>query len=176
VSGINRKFAEGFNEKVKIHVLRSGEIKIFEMFDDKEYEMPYDALPDGILRALYILLALSSAINYAKVHGLEKRLAILLEEPETHAFLFLLRLLINYIKRASQKIYIVISTHNPLLATALRDEVKNFKAYYVYRDENGYTNIAELDMDKMAKDLITFEDIMSKNPNDVLREYVLKRL
>jgi hypothetical protein len=46
----------------------------------------------------------------------------------------------------------------------------------VYRDENGYTNIAELDMDKMAKDLITFEDIMSKNPVDVLREYVLKRL
>jgi len=28
-----------------------------------------------------------------------------------------------------------------------RDEVKNFKAYYVYRDENGYTNIAELNMD-----------------------------
>jgi len=44
----------------------------------------------------------------------------------------------------------------------------------VYRDENGYTNIAELDMDKMVKDLITFEDIMSKNPVDVLKEYTLK--
>jgi hypothetical protein len=172
VSDINREFAEGFNEKVEIRVLRSGEARIF----DKEYEMPYNALSDGILRTLYILLALSSAINYTKVHGLEKKLAILLEEPETHTFPFLLRLLINYIKKASQKIYIVISTHNPLLPTALRDEVKNFRAYYVYRDENGYTNIAELDMDKMAKDLITFEDIMSRNPNDVLREYVLKRL
>jgi hypothetical protein len=70
----------------------------------------------------------------------------------------------------------VISTHNQLLSTAIRNEVKNFRAYYVYRDENDYTNIAELDMDKMAKDLITFEDIMSRNPNNVLREYVLKRL
>ena len=52
--------------------------------------------------------------------------------------------------------------------------VKNFRVYYVYRDENGYTNIAELDMDKMVKDLITFEDIMSKNPVDVLKEYTLK--
>jgi predicted ATPase len=49
------------------------------------------------------LLALNSAINYAKVHGLEKRLAILLEEPESHIFPFLLRLLIDYIKRVSQK-------------------------------------------------------------------------
>jgi len=68
----------------------------------------------------------------------------------------------------------VISSYNPLLPTAIQDEVKNFRAYYVYRDENGYTNIAELDMDKMAKDLITFEDIMSKNPVDVLKEYTLK--
>jgi predicted ATPase len=143
VSDINREFAEGFNEKVEMHVLRSGEARIF----DKEYEIPYDTLSDGILRALYILLALSSAINYAKVHELEKRLVILLEEPEAHAFPFLLRLLINYIKKALQKVYIVISTHNPSLPTALRDEVKNFKAYYVYRDENGYTNIAELNMD-----------------------------
>uniref|UniRef100_A0A7J2U4U3 ATP-binding protein n=1 Tax=Ignisphaera aggregans TaxID=334771 RepID=A0A7J2U4U3_9CREN len=99
VSDINREFAEGFNEKVEIRVLRSGEARIF----DKEYEMPYDALSDGILRTLYILLALNSAINYAKVHGLEKRLAILLEGPESHIFPFLLRLLIDYIKRVLQK-------------------------------------------------------------------------
>jgi len=122
------------------------------------------------------LLALNSAINYTKVHGLEKRLVILLEKPEAHICPFLLRLLVNYIKRVSQKAYIVISSYNPLLSTAIGDEVKNFRAYYVYRDENGYTNIAELDMDKMVKDLITFEDIMSKNPVDVLKEYVLKRL
>jgi hypothetical protein len=89
VLDINREFAEGFNEEVEIHVLRSGEARIF----DKEYEMPYDTLSDGLLRTLYILLALSSAINYAKVHELEKKLIILLEEPETHAFPFLLRLL-----------------------------------------------------------------------------------
>jgi ABC-type polar amino acid transport system ATPase subunit len=172
VSDINKEFAEGCNEKVEIHVLRSGEARIF----DKEYEMPRNVLSDGSLRALYILLALSSAINYAKVHGLEKRLIILLEEPESHIYPFLLRLLVNYIKKASQKVCIVISTHNQLLSTAIRNEVKNFRAYYVYRDENDYTNIAELDMDKMAKDLITFEDIMSRNPNNVLREYVLKRL
>ena len=99
VSDINREFAEGFNEKVEIRVLRSGEARIF----DKEYEMPYNALSDGILRTLYILLALSSAINYAKVHGLEKKLAILLEGPESHIFPFLLRLLIDYIKRVLQK-------------------------------------------------------------------------
>ncbi len=171
VSDINRELAEGFNEKVKISVLRSGEVKIF----DGDVEMPYDANSDGVLRALYTLLALSSATNYAKVHWLEKRFVMLLEEPEAHAFPFLLRLLVNYIKKASRKVYIVISTHNPLLPTALRDEIENFKAYYVYRDESGYTNVAELDMDKMARDLITFEDIMSRNPNDVLREYVLKR-
>jgi predicted ATPase len=108
MSDINREFAEGFNEKVEIRVLRSGEARIF----DKEYEIPYDTLSDGILRALYILLALSSAINYAKVHELEKRLVILLEEPGAHAFPFLLRLLINYIKKASQKVYIVISTQS----------------------------------------------------------------
>jgi predicted ATPase len=57
--------------------------------------MPRNVLSDGSLRALYILLALSSAINYAKVHGLEKRLVILLEEPESHIYHFLLRLLVN---------------------------------------------------------------------------------
>jgi len=49
------------------------------------------------------LLVLNSAINYTKVHGLEKRLVILLEEPEAHIFPFLLRLFIDYIKRVSQK-------------------------------------------------------------------------
>lgn len=102
--------------------MRNGTIVVF----DWDYEVDVTYLSDGILRSLYYLLALASSINYAKLRGLENRLIVGLEEPESHVFPFMMGLLAKYISEVTRKnVVVVVSTHNPLFASMLGDKVEN---------------------------------------------------
>ena len=122
--------------------------------------------PDSLLRVLYYLVGLSSAESFARLHGLEDKAIVLLEEPETHPKL--LHLLVKYIAKFSEVGYALITTHNPILVSLLRDKL-NVALYYVYRGDGGLTEVAELDKDKMAEELTTAEDIIFMKPREVLR-------
>ena len=41
--------------------------------------------------------------------------------------------------------------------------------YYVYRWDGGLTEVAELDKDKLAEELVTSADILFMKPREVLR-------
>ncbi|HIP85180.1 MAG TPA: ATP-binding protein [Pyrodictium sp.] len=82
VPEVNDVVRTHLGEKVELKVLRNGTIAVFDW--DCEVDAAY--LSDGILRSLYYLLALASSTNYAKLRGLENRLIIGLEEPESHVF------------------------------------------------------------------------------------------
>jgi hypothetical protein len=145
--------------QVEINLLDDGRAVAF---DGYIVERP----PDSLLRVLYYLIGLSSLASFAKLRGLEGRATALLEEPETHPKF--LHLLVKHIAKFSEVGYVVITTHNPILVSLLRDKL-NTALYYVYRGDGGLTEVAELDKDKLAEELVTAEDIIFMKPREVLR-------
>ena len=142
--------------KIEVLVRRTGEVLIF----DYKHEVEFQSVSESIYRTLYSLLALKSSIYYAKLYGLEKKLIVMLEEPEAHVFPYFLELLVEYIAKAVNVVNIVISTHNPFFVSRLCDKVKNVKVYYVHRDLSGATNVKELDFRKLAEEVLTIEDVL----------------
>jgi len=121
--------------------------------------------PESLLRVLYYLVGLSSTYDYARLHGLEDKAVVLLEDPEVYPKFF--HLLVEYIAKFSEVGYVVITTHNPILVSLLRDRL-DVTPYYVYRGDGGLTEVAELDKDKLAEELATSEDVLFMKPSEVL--------
>ncbi len=68
---------------------------------------------------------------------------------------------------------VVISTHNPLLVSLLWDRVKNVETYYAHRDTGGSTRDAKLDVDKMAGDMVTSDELLLQPPHEIVRKYAV---
>jgi hypothetical protein len=151
-------------------VRKTGEVLIL----DYRNEVDAVGVSEAIYRLLYNLLAIKSSLYYAKIYGLEKKLIIMLEEPEAHIFPYFLELLVEYIGKAINIVNIFITTHNPLFTSLLCDKVKNVKAYYVYRGPEGPTSMRELDIKKLADEVLTIEDILLMRPNEVLEKYTVE--
>ena len=167
VVNLNRLMKEHINEEVEARILRSGVAVIF----DYGYEVEMSAVSDSIFRILYYLMAIRSAMNYVKLHGLEGRFILMLEEPEAHIFPFFLDLLADYIVKASEVLYMIITMHNPLLVSKLWDKVRDVKTYYVFRGRDGSTNATELDVKKLAEELKTAEEVLYMPPDEVVEQY-----
>lgn len=168
VNRINEELLENLEEKIELKVGREGDVVIY----DYDLESETSATSDSIYRMLYYLAALETAIIYAKIHGLEKRLIVGLEEPEAHIFPFLFKPLVDWIRKAKDNVYIIISTHNPLFVSLIWDRFEDAKTYYVYRDKkSGKTNVVELDIEKFAKDLRTTDDLVELRPSEMIRNY-----
>ncbi|MCD6300641.1 MAG: ATP-binding protein [Staphylothermus sp.] len=170
IVNLNYTITEKLDEKVEVKVSRSGSVVIF----DYDVEVDVTSVSDTIFRILYYLLALRSGINYVKKYGLEKKFIFLLEGPVAHVFPFFTDLLADYISKAAQNTYVVVTTHNPILVSTLWDRVKDVKTYYVMRDKQGSTNVAEIDIAKLAEELITSEDLLFMSPREVLEKYAVK--
>ncbi|MCD6368547.1 MAG: AAA family ATPase [Thermoproteales archaeon] len=166
---LNEVLRDHIDEEVEIRVLRSGAVTIF----DYGYEVEATAVSDSILRILYYLMALRSAANYVKRYGLENRFILLLEEPIAHVFPFFLDLLAEYVVEATKVLFLTVTTHNPLLVSKLWDKVEDVKTYYVFRDRDkkGLTNVVELNIERLAEDLKTAEDVLYMSPNEVVEKY-----
>ena len=162
ISDINAELAE--LSRVEVKLLEDGRVVVF----DNHIAMKPSAISDSVFRILYILVGLSSATFFTKLHGLEGRTIVLLEEPEGQLFPQFFNLLVKYIAKFSEVGYVVITTHNPILVSLLRDKL-NVTLYYVYRGDGGLTEVAELDKDKLAEELVTSADILFMKPREVLR-------
>ena len=171
IINLNDTIMEHLGEKVEIKVLRSGLTAIF----DYHYEIDTQTVSDSMFRALYYLMALRTAMNYIKLHGLEKRFILMLEEPEAHLFPFFINLLVKYVMKTIKLAYVVITTHNPILVSALWDKVKETRTYYVYRDRKGSTRACEIDIEKLAKEMKTVEELLFMTPKDVLSKFTIRR-
>lgn len=167
ITELNESIAEHLEQKIEVKVLRSGAVTIF----DYDIEVDTFSVSDSIFRALYYLTAIRTASNYAKLHGLENRLIILLEEPEAHLFPYFFNLLVDQVVRATEVARVAMATHNPILVSMLWDKVKEVKTHYVTRDNRGSTKITEIDVDKMARDLRTAEELLYMSPSEVLDNY-----
>jgi predicted ATPase len=150
--------------RVEVKLLDDGRVVVF----DNHIAMKPSAISDSVFRILYNLVGLSSATFFTKLHGLEGRTIVLLEEPEGQLFPQFFNLLVKYIAKFSEVGYVVITTHNPILVSLLRDKL-NVTLYYVYRRDGGLTEVAELDKDKLAEEFVTSADILFMKPREVLR-------
>jgi hypothetical protein len=169
LNDINRELREYLDERIELKMLRSGAIAIF----DYDIELDMVSVSETVFRTLYTLLAIRSSLNYVKLHGLEKKFIIVLEEPEAHVFPFFLKLIVEYIEKAIEHVYVVLSTHNPLFVSLLWDRIREVETHYVYRDAEGFTRATKLDMEKMAKDIVTSEELLLMPPSDVVRKYAV---
>ena len=170
INDINEVLKEYIGEKVELKVRKTGEVLIF----DNDREVDAVGVSETVFRTLYTLLALESSLFYAKYYGLEKKFVVLLEEPEAHVFPYFLNMLAEHIGKVVGNVYVVVSTHNPLFVSRLQDCVKNLRTYYVYRGVDGSTSACMLDVDKMAKDLATMEDVLLGPPSEVLGKYAVE--
>jgi hypothetical protein len=170
VSKINEVLKEYMGERIELKVRKTGEALIF----DNDYEVDAVGVSETVFRTLYTLLALESSLFYAKFYGLEKKFVVLLEEPEAHVFPYFLNVLAEHIGKVVGNVYVVVSTHNPLFVSRLQDCVKNLRTYYVYRGVDGSTSACMLDVDKMARDLATMEDVLLGPPPEVLKRYAVE--
>jgi energy-coupling factor transporter ATP-binding protein EcfA2 len=162
IRDVNAELAE--LSRVEVKLLDDGRVVVF----DNDIAMKSSAISDSVFRILYNLVGLSSAIFFTKLHGLEGRTVVLLEEPEGHLFPQFFNLLVKYVAKFSEVGYVVITTHNPILVSLLRDRL-DVTLYYVYRGDGGLTEVAELDKDKLAEELVTSADILFMKPREVLR-------
>ncbi len=167
IIAINRKLRDQLDEEVDLKVLKSGEVVIF----DYGFEIDSTAVSDSIFRILYYVISLRSALNYTKMYGLEKRFILLLEEPEAHIFPFFLDLLVKYIEEAMKELYIVIATHNPIFVSMLWDKIEKVNTIYVTRNKNGLSTALKLNIEKLAKEMRTAEDILFMPPEKILKAY-----
>lgn len=168
---LNESLQESLEEKIEIKRLRTGAIIVFDYHEEVD---PF-SFSDSLFRILYYTLALKSTTNYVKLYGLEKRFIVLLEEPESHIFPFLLDFLAKYIGQLVNMAYVIITTHNPLFVSVLWDRLKGVKTYYVHRDSKGITVADELDIDKLTKDITLPEEIMRMPTSEVVRKYSKKK-
>jgi len=169
---LNDLLRENMDIRVEVKVSLSGVVTVY----DYDFEVEPVAVSDTVFRALYYLMALRTSINYAKLYGLERRFILLLEEPEAHVFPYYLDTLADYIAKAKDYIYIVVATHNPLLVSMLWDRVKELKTYYVAREpKSGRTEVYEIDVEKLAEDLKTSEELLLMPPRKVISKYVVQR-
>lgn len=169
IKDLNNVIMEHLGEKIEIKVLRSGIVTIF----DYHYEIDVQTVSDSIFRILYYLIALRTSINYTKIYGLERKFIIMLEEPEAHIFPFLINTLVDHIARAIELAYVVITTHNPILISALWDRVKEVKTYYVHRDEEGSTRIRQIDVKRLAEEMNTVEELLLMSPREILSKFTV---
>ena len=149
--------------RIEVKLLREGVV----LFDN-DVEMKPSAASDSIYRVFYYLIGLASTVYFVKTNGLEGRTSALLEEPEAQIFPRFFNLLVKYVATLSEVGYVVISTHSPVLVSMLRDKV-DVTLYYVYRGERGLTEVAELDKDKLARELVTSLDLLFMKPREALR-------
>lgn len=164
---INTAIAQEMNEKVEVKVLRNGAVAVF----DYDVDVGLDSASDALLRTIYYLAALRTSINYAKIRGLEGSMIVMLEEPAAHVFPFLISLMAKLVAWASSTVRVVISTHNPLMVSAVWDKVRDVRTYYVFRDRAGSTNAVEIDVRKLAEDLVTADELLTMRVREVVRKY-----
>lgn len=167
IISLNKVLRDILYEEVEIRVLRSGIVVIF----DYNYEIDSTAVSDSIFRILYYAIAMRSAINYVKFHGLENRFILLLEEPEAHIFPYFLDLLAEYISDSIKTFYVILTTHNPILVSKLWDKIKDVRTYYTFRNSNGMTDFIELSIEYLAEEIKTAEDILYMPPKEVIEKY-----
>jgi len=166
---LNSILKERLNTRVEVKVTRQGTVMIY----DNDYEIAPTAISDSISRALYYLMAIKTSLNYVKLYGLEKRFILLFEEPEAHVFPYFLDLLADHIAEAVNYVYVVIATHNPLLVSMMWDRVKDVKTYYVARDVSGYTSSWEINVEALAKELKTVDEVLFMPPREVIEKYTV---
>jgi len=67
---------------------------------------------------------------------------------------------------------VVFSTHNGLLLSKLLDTVgeEELAVYYLYVDNDGYSNALGVDIGLLAEKLLRLEDLLVTKPSEVRRE------
>ncbi|GEM_PF-2020578 len=127
---------------------------------------------DAVLRMIYYLAALRSAVTVKKIYDAKTNI-VMLEEPGAHVFPYSFEVLGEAIKNAvNNGVYVVISTHNNLLVSKLWDLLprEQITTYYVFEKPRKGTVVIQLPMDKLAEKLMTSFEIMIMRPAELLRE------
>jgi len=168
---MERYLEEDLGVDVEVRIAKNGTIMVY----DSKMEVDVESVSDGVFRTLYYAMAIRTSVNFVKQYGLEGRFMLLLEEPESHIFPYFMKLLAELIVEASKHLYVVVATHNPLLVSLLwrRAEARSTKTLFVSR-AHGSTIVHELDVRRLAEELVTPEDILFMPVGEVIEKYAVK--
>ena len=145
------------------------QIVVLDKRGDMTTLIPLNLLSDGIIQYLLVAIALK-ARPPERIPTIIPDI-IVLEEPESHLFPYLVNTMAEDLAKAAQNgTYVILSTHNPYLLVALLEKAPKDKLalYYVYMDEErrktrfarvGDDLIGEI-LDYEYASLFTIEDIL----------------
>jgi len=151
---------------IEVKVLQTGALAFF----DHNYQVNPFVVPDSLYRAVYYLTAMLSSAEYGKAYG---NYVAILEAPDAKMPANFYKLLADYIASASESVYVVVEAHNPLFVSALWDRAKGAKTYYVARGKDGLTSVWEIDVGKLAKEVLTAEDLFYMRPQEVVMNFAI---
>ncbi len=130
----NDKYYKKLKEDYKISI----DFETLRLYDiDNDKFLSFTCLSDGLTKFLILLLAVKSNIRFKNIYN--KDVLILLEEPETHMFSYLISELVRLIIEKSNKLIFVITTHNPyfvrdlILEANRKERLKEVKIFKVVR-------------------------------------------
>ena len=130
--------------------------------------IPFTLLPGGAVQYLMAALALSTRPP-ARIPGWLPDI-VALEEPESHAFPYLVNAIAGEITAARDGVYVVLSTHNPYLLVRLvektpRDKLAVYYVKYTREEANSmYIMLSDEHLDMILEEdyasLYTIEDMV----------------
>ncbi len=141
------------------------------VFFNYDLEVPPRVLSDTLLRVLYYYTAVATASRLAR--AARQGIVLLLEEPEARAFPYSFDLLADAIGDAVESgVYVVMTTHNPMLVSRLLDAVPEEGLALLYvRSVEGYTRLHKLSLERLAESLVTVGDLMVMSPSEVVERF-----
>ncbi|NPB00494.1 MAG: ATP-binding protein [Crenarchaeota archaeon] len=165
---VNNFLEEYLETKVDIRYLNlERRLAVFDYY----VEVSPSLLADGIWRILYYVSALYSAKRYAYKYNLKNRLLILFEEPDAHTFPYVVHLLTELINEVSEYVYIIMTTHNGVLASMIATKVPSTAVYYVYRGRDGWTHAIKINIEKLAEHVLELSDLLLMSPSEILEKF-----
>ncbi len=152
-----------FYLELRIEKEREGKkFKIKDILSNYVYDLTtiYD-----IAQSVQYLILFSSAVLFGEVFSeTGENIIILLEEPDAHMYPILIEEFIDLLKDISSA-YIILTTHNEHTLLTLIDKIPKdkIKVFGVIRGKEGYTEIYELDIEKLRDFVIKKEAEVIRN-------------
>ncbi len=160
---------------VTVKPLSDGRLAFF----DGDKEVGASSISDTVLRIIYGVAALLPRSHPGIELG-DRELSvspiIMLEEPEAHMYPIAYTKLVEAIKESiSRDNHVIITTHSGRLAVALWEKIgEDLKAYYVYRDIGGPTQIYRINMHELLIEWDEDVESLIEQPPYVVKDLMEK--
>jgi len=162
------KYIKRFERDFGITIVRGKyNIEFVDTFINREINR--DSVAQSFLYFVLFSSAVLVAERYIEENG--EDFIVLLEEPDAHMYPIVIEEFVDLLKNEVKKSYIILTTHNEGTVLSMIDNIPidRIKIFGVTRNEKGYTNIDEVDIEKLRDTYIDYGGFI-RNLKNIINE------